>query len=557
MKPRRLFTMIALCLLLRPAAGRGADGKLLLTVVDAKTQKPVACRMHLMGPGKRPKRIEGAPFWSDHFVFPGKITLDLPAGFYTFELERGPEYYNVTGNFTIERTADDSKRVELRRVVDMSGEGWWSGDLYLRRDVRDLELVMLADDLHVAEAVTWWNDKNDLAGKNFSFQGAAKTPQLGKERLPKERLVKFDEDRAYELCAGGFTRGGSEILCFHLPEPPTLHTAAAKGTVPFLLTQKSGQSPNDEYPSLAQVLQQIKRNDAGPLPHPGPLPEGEGELPWVDAAASYSWDLPMLVANGLIDSVEVANSHFGRKAMLPDAKLGKPRDMNSYAGPFGYARWSQDVYFKLLDCGLRLPPTAGSGSGMSPNPAGYNRVYVHLDSSFDYGQWWKNLKAGQAVVSNGPLLRAKVENELPGHTFQGKEGQELELQIGLTLTTREPISYLEIVQDGQVRQSIRFEDYVKEGRLPPLHFKHSGWFLLRVVGEAPETYRFAMTAPFFVEFGGKPRISRKSAQFFLDWVYERARQIKIADPRQRGEVMEYHRKARDFWKAILEKANAE
>ena len=141
---------------------------------------------------------------------------------------------------------------------------------------------------------------------------------------------------------------------------------------------------------------------------------------------------------------------------------------------------------------------------MSPNPAGYNRVYVHLDSSFDYGQWWKNLKAGQAVVSNGPLLRAKVENELPGHTFQGKEGQEMEVQIGLTLTTREPISYLEIVQDGLVRQSIRFEDYVKEGRLPPLHFKHSGWFLLRVVGEAPETYRFAMTAPFFVEFGGKP-----------------------------------------------------
>jgi len=127
----------------------------------------------------------------------------------------------------------------------------------------------------------------------------------------------------------------------------------------------------------------------------------------------------------------------------------------------------------------------------------------------------------------------------------------------MTLTTREPISYLEIVQDGQVRESIRFEEYVKSGRLPPLHFKQSGWFLLRVVGEAPETYRFAMTAPFFVEFGGKQRISRKSAQFFLDWVYERARQIQIADPQQRREVLEYHRKARDFWKAIVDKANAE
>ena len=34
-------------------------------------------------------------------------------------------------------------------------------------------------------------------------------------------------------------------------------------------------------------------------------------------------------------------------------KLGKPRDMDAYSGPFGYARWSQDVYFKLVDCGLR------------------------------------------------------------------------------------------------------------------------------------------------------------------------------------------------------------
>ncbi len=526
MKPCRLQLIIALLSLLRPAEGRGADGKLLLTVVDAKTQKPVACRMHLVGPGNRPKRIEGAPFWSDHFVFPGKITLNLPEGHYTFELERGPEYYNVTGNFQIERSADDSKQIELRRVVDMSAEGWWSGDLFLRRDVRDLELVMLADDLHVAQAVTWWNDKNDLAGKNF--------------KLPKDPLVRFDDDRAYELFAGGITRGGTEILCFHSPRPLALN------------------SVNGEYPSLAQVIAPLRRREEGPTRtdlevHPAP---GDRAI-WVDAAASYGWDLPMLVANGLVDSVEVANSHFGRKAMLPDTKVGKPRDTKYYQGAFGYARWSQDVYFKLLDCGLRLPPTAGSGSGVAPNPAGYNRVYIHLDGSFDYDHWWSNLKAGRVVVSNGPLLRATVENELPGHTFHGAGGQELVLQIGMTLTTREPISYLEIVQDGQVRQSVRFEDYVKEGRLPPLHFKQSGWFLLRVVGDASDTYRFAMTAPYFVEFDGRPRISRKSAQFFLDWVYERARQIEIADPRQRAEVMEYHRRARDFWKGILEKANAE
>jgi hypothetical protein len=510
MRPFRLLLLCLPGLWLSPLRCHAADGKLLLTVVDAKMQKPLACRMHLTGPGKRPKKIEGAPFWNDHIVFPGTITLNLPVGFYTFELERGPEYYNVTGNFTIDRSADDTKQVELRRVVDMSAEGWWSGDLHVRRDVRDLPLILSADDLHVAQATTWWNDKNDLARKNL--------------KLPKDRLVTFDQDRAYELYAGGYTRAGTEVLCFHVPGP-----------LPFA-------AQSDEYPSLAQHLARLRQENAGL---------------WIDATASYGWDLPMLAANGLIDSVEVANSHFGRKAMNPDDKFGKPRDANRYAGGYGYANWSQDIYFKLVDCGLRIPPTAGSGSGVSANPVGYNRVYVHLGSSFDYQQWWKNLKAGQAIVSNGPLLRATVENELPGHVFEGAAGQELELRIGLKLATREPISYLEIIQDGQVRDSIRFADYVKSGRLPPLRFKRSGWFLLRVVGEIAETYRFAMTAPFYVEFDGKPRISRKSAQFFLDWVYERARQIKIADPQQRREVMEYHRKARDFWKGIVEKANAE
>jgi hypothetical protein len=510
----RLFLSIQVCLtffLSDPSLANAVEGKLLLSAVDATTHKPVACRLHLTGPGKRPKKIEGFPFWSDHVVFPGKILLNLPIGYYTFELERGPEYYNVMGNFTIERFADDSKEVELRRAVNMSEEGWWSGDLHLRRNVRDLPMIVSADDLHVAEATTWWNDKLDIVAKSLN--------------PPKNRLVTFDNDRVYELGCGGFTRGGTELLCFHLPAP-----------IPIA-------AQNEEYPSLSAHLQQARQRENSEL--------------WIDAATSYGWDLPMLVANGLIDSIEVANGHFGRAAMQADGKPGKARDLDHYAGPFGYARWSQDVYFKFVDCGLRIPPTAGSGSGVSPNPAGYNRVYVHLDGSFDYQHWWTNLKAGQVVVTNGPLLRPRVENELPGHTFQGEPGRELTLQIGLTLTTREPISYLEIVQDGQVRNSIRFDDYVKTGRLPPLHFKQSGWFLLRAVAEISDTYRFAMTAPYYVEFDNKPRISKKSAQFFLDWVYERARQVKIDDPAKRREVMSYHLKARDYWQHLVETANAE
>jgi hypothetical protein len=228
-----------------------------------------------------------------------------------------------------------------------------------------------------------------------------------------------------------------------------------------------------------------------------------------------------------------------------------------FPGAWGNAQWSQEIYFHLLNCGLRIPPTAGSGSGVAPNPVGYNRLYVYVDGEFSYEKWWENLRAGQVTITNGPLLEPKVEGQLPGYTFRGDKGATMEFEIGLTLSTREPITYLEIIKNGKVDRSIRFEEYAKSGRLPKIEFQESGWFLVRAVTDIQPTYRFAMTGPYFVEIDEKPRISKHSAQFFVDWVYERARQIKLDNPDQRREVVEYHRQARDFWQGILAKANAE
>jgi hypothetical protein len=300
------------------------------------------------------------------------------------------------------------------------------------------------------------------------------------------------------------------------------------------------QGAAGEYPPLAARLQKVREKDKDA---------------WFDVAGTSGWDLPTLVALGLVDSIEVADGRFGRSAMARDEGGGKPRDRDYYGGPLGMARWAHDVYFRLLECGLRIPPSAGSGSGVAPNPVGYNRVYVHLSSAFRYEDWWKSFRAGQVIVTNGPLMRPTANGELPGHVFTAEEGDELELEIGLTLSTCDPISYLEVVQNGEIKQSIRFVDYAKNGRLPKVLFKQSGWFLLRAVCDVSSTYRFAMTGPYYVEFGNHRRISKAAAKFFLDWVYQRARQIKLDDPAQRREVLGYHRTARDFWQDLVSKAN--
>src|SRR6188768_555807 len=142
------------------AAVAGQGGQLRLEVVDRDTKEPLACRMHLTNAAKRPLKAPKVPFFQDHFVFAGSITLKLPEGEYAFEIERGPEYLVRLGRFSMQNFSDDTKTVDLKRFVDMAADGWWSGDLHVERPAKDLELLMLAEDLHVVQLVTWPNRKN-------------------------------------------------------------------------------------------------------------------------------------------------------------------------------------------------------------------------------------------------------------------------------------------------------------------------------------------------------------------------------------------------------------
>jgi hypothetical protein len=77
------------------------------------------------------------------------------------------------------------------------------------------------------------------------------------------------------------------------------------------------------------------------------------------------------------------------------------------------------------------------------------------------------------------------------------------------------------------------------------------------VTDVPKNYRFAMTGPYYVESNYQRRISKQAAQFFLDWLIERGRMLKQADPDMPAEAIEDFRAARDYWQGVLGKATAE
>ncbi len=488
-----------------------ADGTVQMTVVDKATGAPLPCRMHLRQGQEngKPRKIPGLPFWHDHVVFSGQITLELPRGHYFFTVEHGPEYTWNTGHFDIEKNSQGSKTIELLRGVDMAAQGWFAGDLDIRRPLDEIGLLMKAEELHVAQVLAWDGRDGELV------KGAS-----------EESTLSLGDHFVCQLAAGQIRHPGATLAVYGLREPPRL------------------PSGSGELPALSDITAILRQQ-----------PEA-----WIDLTHPASWDLPLLVAHGGLDSLRVVHQGFCRDE-VQDLETGlKPRDRLRYPDADGAMRWAQDIYFHLLNCGLRIPPTAASLSGLAPNPVGYNRVYVFLEGPFTAEAWWAGLRAGQATAGNGPLFQPWVDGQRPGHVFCSAEGTALELQPVLSLSYRgqEAIRYLEVVRNGQVAYTLKLEDYIeRQGRLLPLKFEESGWFLIRAVSEVQHTCRFTMTAPYYVEIGGKRRVSRQSAQFFLDWVYERARQIRLADPEQQGQVIAAHRQARDFWQKMVDQANAE
>ncbi|MHC4398549.1 MAG: CehA/McbA family metallohydrolase [Planctomycetota bacterium] len=499
------------------SAGWAAEpGRVGIAVVD-QDDKPLPCRIHLKDSAGNPQQAGELPFFRDHFVCPGNVELELAAGKYTFEIERGPEYESHSGSFDLAEAGKKTVRVSLPRIADLAAGGWYSGDLHVHRALQAMPLLMRAEDLHVAPVITWWNNRNQWTDRG----------------VPEDCLVEVDDNRFYHVMAGEDEREGGALMYFGRNRPLAI----------------AGSSR--EYPSPMKFVAQARSD--------GPV--------WIDVEKPFWWDVPIWLASGQIDSVGLANNHMCRSRMYESEAWGRPRDADRLPPPRGNGFWTQEIYYHILNSGLRIPPSAGSASGVLPNPLGYDRVYVHCGDGFGYQKWWDGLKAGRSFVTNGPLLIVKANGQLPGHVFTADEGEQIEIQLGVSLTSRGNVPEIEIIKNGAVDRAVPFNQLyhsamrpLSEGSLGTLTFRESGWFLVRAIADVEHTFRFASTAPYFVEIGPqKKRISRASAQFFVDWVDERAKRVplKLDHPEKLPEVLTHHEKAREFWHDVLAKANAE
>ena len=308
----------------------------------------------------------------------------------------------------------------------------------------------------------------------------------------------------------------------------------------------------------------------------------EGVIP--ELVRLWDRDVPILLGNESIRSVQLLStfnrpnsddrlmlsSEKGSKTLRGKIQItrGKERVASELFAPIGaeeelkfkdargVGRLNEYLYWQMLEAGLRLTPTASSDFAVNETHVGYNRVYIYSEEQPTEATWWQAISQGRTVVTNGPLLRASVNAMPPGSVQASYRGQPIPIDIGVSLSVREPVDYLDVIFNGETMYSAKLEDHYKRGEFPPMEIDQSGWLVIRVITAHEKGYRLATTAPFYFEFDGKPRVSRRAVDFFEDWL-AKSKAVIAAVPKELEQMRPWIAAAEQFWKQRRVESNVE
>ncbi len=491
---------ITLTLLLISAA-KASAAELFLQVRNEKNQ-PIWCRVEVRGPNGKMYQAKGAllsgetkargglHWYLGSFLMNGKSAIDLPAGSYTVVVEHGLEYNRFERQVTVTDATPLQMNIQMRPWVRMEKMGWWSADMHVHRSLEDGPAIAAAEDLNILQLT-------NRSKRQFFESG---WPSTDLEEVTPDCWITERNVEDERL-------GGSWIL----------HGLNALLT----LGREGGWFP----PGIDYVRQALRQRASGSY------------LPWFDIDMPIWWQVPVMVALQAPDSLDIVNNQFMQYGIDAGAYWGKPIDRTAYPGAMGFVNYTLDLYYKYLNLGYSIAPSAGTGTGVMPSPAGYDRIYAQINGPFSLEKWYAAVKRGDSFVTNGPILffHAKHEGE--------------RIHVSVKAMAREPIARVEVIANGKVIEQWRPARNTK-GFQAQANLEDRGytWIAARCFLDTPYTVRLAHSSPVYL--GGHWNATGDAA-YFVNWINQ-----LIAYSRSQIGIRGFTREQADQLIAMYEKAKA-
>jgi len=451
------------------------DSHITFDIKDAASGKPLAARVEvsdsdgwtywspLRGPTYAVNRESNGwttTLWKfqpgPYFYVDGNASLGVEPDFKTVGIYHGFEYRTITMPIPENGMVD----VSLERWINMPERGWYSGHTHIHTTdagmpvqfTRHWPMVSKAEDIHLSGILT-------LKGEWQTHAIYANEYPMGK----RERFSTPDHIITYGQEYRSNPYGHLAFLGLNYLIQPISSGAL-------------GELGGPDYPSNATILDEAISQGAVTIgAHFGNfISEGlQIKTPW----PSTGFEMPVDVALGKMQLAEV----YGAGGQL-------------------------QIWYDLLNCGFKIPATAGPDWAIKDTP----RVYVHLgEEDFNQLNWLSGLKKGRSFITTGPMLFFKVNKQLAGSEISLQEGSK-PLRIEANALAPDQKLEVELIFNGKVIASginLRME----------LHLEDSGWLAARCEG--------AHTNPVYINFAGRPAGYAKPAEKFikitdrlLEWV---------------------------------------
>jgi hypothetical protein len=465
--------------LLRPVRGDRPDTRtpavLRGAIRDGATGKPVAAKIRVVdlasGQAFMPEHAirtmpqKTGPGVKHYFYARGQYEIAVPPGRYQIEAVRGICHEAAILGTEAGAGASRVHDIDIPVLRDLHSSNWYSGNththyhLEIDEDPDDrLRMVPPAEALDVSV---------------ISYLIRNESPYIT-NRYPVGRLPQFSRDGTL-MDMGEEARNNRGFVDFGYGHCLFLNIPRAIEPVSTGLLSRDGKAP--DFPTISMLCEQARRMG--------------GTTVWCHNGGGM--ETPVAAAHGVLDAYN----------------LGDGKDAE------------YDRYYRLLNCGFRLPASTGTDWWIYD----HNRVFVQVEGAFTYDSWIAGLRAGRTFISNGPLLEFTVDGKPPGAVLQ-PSGR---LRVKASAVSRLPFDRLQIVRDGVVVAEQAAVDRREANLEREISVDQGGWIAARIESSA-KTHAgsgvFAHTSPVYYRLPGTPHRRAEAAGAFIDEIEESVRYVR-------------------------------
>jgi hypothetical protein len=176
----------------------------------------------------------------------------------------------------------------------------------------------------------------------------------------------------------------------------------------------------------------------------------------------------------------------------------------------------EDLYYRLLNVGLRVPLSTGTDWFLYD----FSRVYARVSGQVSSGGWLAALKRGESLITNGPLLTLSVNEKPVGGVVHLK--QPGTVRIEARGVGRLNFDALQLVCNGLVvaTEAAQSTDRGFTARIArEVPVDRPSWFAIRILesGRKNEFDQrlFAHSSPVYVDVGGQRTCDVEAARELL------------------------------------------